>query len=312
MATVEEKKKKPMSFARHETFYIRDGWLRKGMKLVEKKGFGFFRQDEAPETLGMGKNMVQSLRFWLQATRLVEPKKENKIEHELSEYGQIVFDMDTYFEDIGTLWLIHYNLATNKELSTTWYWFFNIFNHKEFDEPTFLYWLKNFAIVEGAKVAESSFKKDFQCFINSYLFESKLKYHNSPEDNINCPLRNLKLLKNTGLKTYKMNNVNRNSLHPLIVFYIIKKWQEEFQRPLEITISDLTESHWKDGIKYNVSKALSLSYEDVIYYLEECQELDMLTLSRTAGLDSVMLKDIYSGDVLRKYYQLVKGGEACE
>jgi hypothetical protein len=52
-----------MAYARHETFYIRDGWLRKGLKLVEKKGFDFFNSNDAPEELGIGKNMVQSLKF---------------------------------------------------------------------------------------------------------------------------------------------------------------------------------------------------------------------------------------------------------
>src|SRR5690554_1986226 len=117
-----------MAFARHETFYIRDGWLRKGLKHVNKAGFDFFNKDIAPEELGMGKNMVSSLKFWLQATSFVKQKGSGKdSKTETTEFANKILEYDPYLEDEGTLWLIHYNLATNKEYSTTWYWFFNIF-----------------------------------------------------------------------------------------------------------------------------------------------------------------------------------------
>jgi len=287
-----------MSFARHETFYIRDGWLRKGIKLVNdsKEGFEFFKREEAPDYLGMGKNMVNSLRFWLQATRIVEPITKNYTKFQLSNFGKFIIDNDPYLEEESTLWLIHYQIATNKEYTTTWYWFFNIFGHKEFDEETFMYWLNNYIITEGFKVAESSLKKDYQCLINTYLFEKKLLKNNSPEDNLNCPLRNLKLLKKISPKTYQLNRVNRKSLHPYIFFYVVKKWQEENNMPLEITINNIMEDHC------NAGKVFNLSFDDVIYYLEECQKLNLLKVSRTAGLDSVNLVNKNSEEVLNQYY----------
>jgi len=288
-----------MSFARHETFYFRDGWLRKGIKLVSDptKGFEYFKSKEAPDELGMGKNMVNSLRFWLQATKLVTPQESNKNKFKLSSFGDFVKENDPYFEHEGTLWLIHYQIATNKEYSTTWYWFFNIFNHKEFDEETFLYWLKNFIITEGYKVAESSLKKDFQCLINTYLFEKKLLKNNSPEDNLNCPLRTLKLIKKTGPKTYQLNHVNRKSLHPYIFFYVLKTWQEQNQMPLKITISNIIDA------PCNAGKVFNLTFDDIIYYLEECQKLNLLNVSRTAGLDAVSLENVEPEDTLKEYYR---------
>jgi len=285
-----------MSFARHETFYIRDGWLRKGMKLTKSKGFDFFKSDEAPDFLGMGKNMVNSLRYWLQATGLVVQNNNGKKYFDLSDFGEIVFEKDTYLEDEGTLWLIHFHLASNKELATTWYWFFNIFNHKEFDDETFLYWLKNYTITEDFKVAESSLKKDFQCLVNTYLFEKMLLKNNSPEDNLNCPLRNLKMIKKTGPRTYQLTRINKNSLNPKIFFYVAKTWQEHNKLPLEITINDIIEAH------NNAGKIFNLSFDDVIYYLEECQKLALLNVKRTAGLDAVNLNDINPLSVLKQYY----------
>lgn len=296
-----------MAFARHETFYIRDGWLRKGLKFISDKkneGFEGFRSDIAPEVLGMGKNMVSSLKFWLQATKMVESLKEGKkAVFEPSRFSDIILKYDPYFEDEGTLWLIHYNLVVNKNYSTTWYWFFNIFNHKEFDEETFLYWLKSYTITEGHTVAESSLKKDFNCFISSYLFEKDSKKHNSPEDNMNCPLRELRLLRKNGPKTYRLNSINRTTLDPLIVFYVIKKSAIENEKPLKINISDIIEK------ECNAGKVFNMSYEDIIYYLEKLHDMNMLTVVRTAGLDAITLQDIKPEETLVKYYEKRSEGD---
>ncbi len=291
-----EKRSVDMSFARHETFYIRDGWLRKGIKLVNDEGFDFFKSEEAPEVLGMGKNMVNALRFWLIATGIVIPQDNNKNKFVASDFAKLIVNNDPYLEDEGTLWLIHYHLVTNKNYATTWYWFFNVFNHNEFDYETFMYWLKNYAITENHKIAESSLKKDFQCLINTYLYEKMLCKNNSPEDNLNCPLRNLKLIKRNGPKSYQLNRINRKSLHPLIFFFAVKRWQEINNKPPEITISNIVDE------PENASKTFSLSFDDVIYYLEECQKLNLLHVSRTAGLDSVYLQSIDAQTCLNNYY----------
>ena len=57
-----------MSFAKHEAFYIREGWLFKGMAAIKQaEGDGqlptIFLDTDAPERLGIGRNMVRSLRF---------------------------------------------------------------------------------------------------------------------------------------------------------------------------------------------------------------------------------------------------------
>lgn len=55
-----------MRFRAHETFFIRKGWLSKGMKYVKIKNDIFVAKDENPmDLLGIGSNMVKSLRYWL-------------------------------------------------------------------------------------------------------------------------------------------------------------------------------------------------------------------------------------------------------
>jgi hypothetical protein len=63
---------------RHETFTPRYGWLKKGYDGVKKNG-NIFKADNAIERLGVGKNMVRSMRFWCQAFNLIELNGGNSI-----------------------------------------------------------------------------------------------------------------------------------------------------------------------------------------------------------------------------------------
>ena len=61
------KGKRNMKFRAHETFSIRKGWLNKGMKQVAKDPSVFVSKEYNPmDVLGIGSNMVKSLRYWLQ------------------------------------------------------------------------------------------------------------------------------------------------------------------------------------------------------------------------------------------------------
>ncbi|HEY9663495.1 MAG TPA: DUF4007 family protein, partial [Allocoleopsis sp.] len=58
-------------FARHETFHPRFGWLKKGFNHASKDPEVFLRED-SPIRLGVGKNMVRSIRYWCSAFKLLD------------------------------------------------------------------------------------------------------------------------------------------------------------------------------------------------------------------------------------------------
>ena len=70
---IEEAVPEPM-FARHETFHLRHMWLKKAYNELQKDGSLFLRED-ATVRLGVGKNMVGSIRFWCQAYKVIEREK---------------------------------------------------------------------------------------------------------------------------------------------------------------------------------------------------------------------------------------------
>ncbi|MBR4383730.1 MAG: DUF4007 family protein, partial [Selenomonadaceae bacterium] len=102
-----------MKFRAHDTFFIRKGWLSKGMRCVDEKPDVFVAREENPmDVLGLGANMVKALRWWLQAVGLTTESKIGKRIQTFTELGATVYESDRYIEERGTLWLLQYRLAT--------------------------------------------------------------------------------------------------------------------------------------------------------------------------------------------------------
>lgn len=89
-----------MKFRGHESFFIRKGWLYKGMNAIQQNP-AIFTSPYAMDELGIGSNMVRSLRYWMQATGLsIEKRLPNKAQRGqyLSEIGDIIWNYDRYME----------------------------------------------------------------------------------------------------------------------------------------------------------------------------------------------------------------------
>lgn len=122
-----------VAFGRHETFALRYGWLTKGFQTVQKDS-KIFTSDDNTVTLGVGKNMVHAIRYWLLAAQLIQPAIDGG--YKASDLGGSIFGQngfDPYLEDEATIWLIHWLIASNPALATGWYWFFNRFHKPQFN-----------------------------------------------------------------------------------------------------------------------------------------------------------------------------------
>ena len=97
-----------MKFRAHDTFFIRKGWLNKGLRNVNINPGVFMGAIGNPmDVLGIGANMVKALRYWLQAVKLTTEPAAGRKEQTLTEFGNVIFSNDPYIEEIGTLWLLH-------------------------------------------------------------------------------------------------------------------------------------------------------------------------------------------------------------
>ena len=204
-----EVRKMSMKFRAHDTFFIRKGWLSKGMERVVAKNDLFVDKNENPmDILGIGSNMVKALRYWLQVVGLTFEATRGRRVQNLTAMGAEIYNNDRFIEELGTLHLLHYQLAKQKREATAWYYFFNEFSMSEFTKEEFVQALQNYIMMaeDESIVAIRSLNDDFACIVNTYLPRYKSNPGKvSPENNIDCPFGELGLIDiaNKKKKTYK-------------------------------------------------------------------------------------------------------------
>src|SRR5260370_37266472 len=101
-------------FSGHETFPCRYAWLPKSYGAIAADPEAFAQEEDAMIALGVGKNMVRSIRFWTQAAGIAVPRREGG--YEITPFGKAIFARkgdDPFLEDSRTLWLIHCNLSSH-------------------------------------------------------------------------------------------------------------------------------------------------------------------------------------------------------
>jgi hypothetical protein len=298
-----------MQFAKHETFHIREGWLFKGMvaiKAAENQNHlpTIFLDKDGPERLGIGRNMVRALRFWIQATGLAdETKEQGRTVHRLSSFGEWVWKNDPYLDDEATLWLIQYHLISGREFATTWYWFFNHYTPVTFEPEACLQALKLWVIGEqpNKKIAESSLKKDISCLTRTYLISEKTV---TPEELTESPLARLGLLNQvgTGQQTrYRLEQTDSAHLNPLIVLYVILDQQQK-KRPgaLQVSLNEVLREPVNVGRVFNLTTA---GLADLLATLNKWHPDWSVKFDRTAGLDQLTLPHIKPAEALERYVQ---------
>ncbi|TYZ24656.1 DUF4007 family protein [Selenomonas ruminis] len=273
-----------MKFRGHETFFIRKGWLTKGMKYVKKNAAVFVSKEEKPmDVLGIGSNMVKSLRYWMQIAGITEERKSGKRVQFFTEIGELIYKYDRYIEEQGTLALLQYKLANNKDEATAWYYFFNHFKVQEFTKDDFINNIKTWLVMEdeSVTVAERSLQDDFNCIVNTYLPRYKIssKYI-SPENNIACPLGELGLIDyvNRENKIYRKNIVAADQIPPQIAWALILSKHEG---QTEISLDKLLN---EDG---SIGRAFNMDIVTLLMILRRIEKMGSLKIVRTAGLDVV-------------------------
>jgi len=187
-------------YARHETFHPRYGWVKKAYDTAAKDP-NIFRQDDAVVELGVGKNMVRSIRHWGLAFRVLarETRERNNKKSPImpSAIGQMLFSdegWDPYCELPSTLWLLHWWLFAPPSMMPVWWIAFNEFTAIEFTAEQ----LEDF-VMERTSDWEvpraSAVKKDVSCLLRMYAAGDVTA--GTFDDAIDCPFRSLSLVRSS-------------------------------------------------------------------------------------------------------------------
>jgi hypothetical protein len=221
-------------FSGHESFSCKQLWLKKGYDFLVH-GYNFNAPDAVIE-LGVGKNMVSSIRYWLRAFMLTSYDQ-------LTPIADYIFNdengVDPFIEDLGTLWLLHYLLVTGGE-ATLYNWFFLRLQkeRKEFNRHQVVNTVRRY-MVEADKIKafnENTIKKDVAVLIQNYVEPSKARSF----EEYTSLLLDLNLLRTPDEgKSYQYNLEGKRQLPLEIYLYAIEKWKGDIQSVDFSTLQDI-------------------------------------------------------------------------
>lgn len=272
----------------HESFSIREGWLTKGLFEVSENPKVFSEKDQT-DIFGIGTNMVKSLKYWLQATMLIEENKKN--EYKLSKIGQLIFDNDKYIERKDTLYLIHLNLVMNKEKAFIWNLFFNKCHFKSFSKKNLFEQISEILEADDYEYNEKVLSDEISVLLKTYTIDEN---EGTPEDNFICPLTDLKLIKKISKDNYQRENTNISYLSKYIVYWCILQQTKADH----ISIDDLLKGENSVCNLLNIDKILLNEYLDLL------KKDNYITINRTAGLNMIYFnKKINLEDIFKLEYK---------
>ena len=263
-----------IKFKKNESFYIREGWFEKALHTIHDSNANVFYKNDGVEYLGIGSNMVKGLKYWLKAANIIEGQNNS-----LTEFGELLLKNDPYLDDLFSWGIIHYYLTSNKEECPI---AFEIFNSKliNFDKQSAIDYLMHQFSIEDGSINRKYVEADFNVFIKSYLNEDT---RSNPEENYICPLSRLKLLKKDK-DSYSLTKPAYSSLSYLVVYYILSQLYKGKPFDIEESLTAIN-----SPVKlFNLDKYMYLQY------LDDARRNELITINRTAGLNTVYFDKLLS------------------
>jgi len=295
-------------FSGHQTFVFRYGWLEKGVRGVAECPT-IFSEEDALVRLGVGKNMVESIRHWCQVTQLVAldtGEKESRGRHlRVTEIGRrLLLDggWDPFLEDDASLWLIHWLLVSNSDVGTAWQLLFSTFHRPDFTKRELVNYFASFAQKESLKVTDAVLARDVDCLVRTYAVGPNGKKQSSPEETFDCPLLQLNLLQpSPDGEMYRFAIGPKPSLPAAIFAFALYQYFDRVRAGLNAM--GVQECLYGPG---SPGQAFKLDENSLIEYVEdmEDQTRGAILLDETAGLKQIYRRQAIDPiRVLNDYYR---------
>ena len=281
-------------FSGHESFPCKTLWLKKGYDfVVHNKDFN---NPEAVIDLGVGKNMVASIRYWLKVFGLCQNDQPTWLGNYLfnDENGR-----DPYMEDLATLWILHFHLVFNQDATL-----YNLFfcgyqkGHTQFEREQIVTYVK-LNMIEANKqnvFNENTVKKDVSVLIQNYALPRK---YQSNED-FSSLLIDLDLIRqNTEGKGYYVNIDGKRKVAKEIFMYalLVLKEQEGDNTISYDTVQDKVGLTFcmQDYETIEILKLLANEYSNYMSYSDNAG-IRMIQFTQNLGKEQV-LNDYYEAHV---------------
>lgn len=276
-----------VTFSGHESFACKSHWLKRGYDFV--LAGNDFNDENAVIHLGVGKNMVNAIKYWMKAFGLMNPEDGlTSLAHKLlsDEDGY-----DPFFEDIGSLWLMHFNLVNESYATIYKSTFVDYHRHRNLiDKIKLQNYIKHLYFDETSYknlYNENTIKRDIGVLLRNYYSPG----HGNVEES-NMLLAPLNLIQETEDGMYRFN-YNTHHIIPVNIFLYA----------LLIQFPD------SKSISFESMKDLALMFcltnNDLLAILKQlCVEHPrQIVFSDVAGVKELQIKRNLSIDtILRNYY----------
>lgn len=193
----------------HESFSCRFAWIPKVVKQIDSAqnaNYELFKNEsEAMVCLGVGKNMVRSIKFWAEVTGVIETQRTGA--HLLTTFGARLLGHeghDPYLERQETLWLLHWKISTGQPPVFYWDQMLNFWHRQEFSLSEMLPLLRR-ELPANSKSAERTLADGLRVFLRTYV-PTRGPKGDVQEDNLDCPLVELDFLRQSGQRLDEKTN----------------------------------------------------------------------------------------------------------
>lgn len=298
----------------HDTFPLRYGWIKKVYDQIDSQSeaVNVFAQETAIADFGVGKNMLNAMKFWSGNTGMIvknDGQYINSVGSVLDADGTAVDTtatytsrhindfynaqnffsdggIDPYLESPSTIWLLHLALVTNPNL-VTYYWFFNINTKSELTREDFARLLIDFLQDYRLKIpSTSTVKRDIECFIQNYTAKQR-KANEDFESALEGPLVELGLMTRVNKQSIRALRGEKNTLSLSVFIYaLIGFWRDHNGAADTLSLEMCTYDECSPG------RVFMLDEEAIIGYAEQLQDSGYtLAWTQSAGIRQFQITD---------------------
>lgn len=291
-------------FSGHETFACRFAWLPKAVRLIARDRKALSDDDNAILELGLGKNMVRALRFWLEAFDVASSDSGT---WSLLPFGQALFGedgLDPFIERVETQWLLHWRVSTEVQ-NPLFVWRHILYRRMrpDFTRSELLAEMRTEGERLGYEHSDVTLLQHADVFVHSYLGSLNPA---SPEDALDGPLVDLGLLRRLGRRrggtdrfepVFALARLPMDKIGGAVIDYAIASyWNARRAGESVVTFRDLAHGEGSPGA------TLRIETDDLRDHLERSPDLwsyrpsgEAGTITAVSGLDEAhLMKKVYA------------------
>jgi hypothetical protein len=299
-----------MRFSGHESFACRYAWIPKALQAIRVDANIFAQEDQAMVELGIGKNMVRSIRFWVEAAGMAMPCTDGSLRP--TSLGELIFKsggLDPYMEDVQTLWLIHWNLSTHIEDPIfAWEFLFSRWQESEFTESSILKAFARETMGKSRRLSPVTLEQHLQVFLHTYL-PTRGRKGDVAEDNLDCPLTELEMLRKVGDRESASGQQRREAVYAfsrddkpsinqaLFAYCVLDFWDKLYPNEQTVSVQSLVSGVCGPGQVFKIPE------QDIFARLPD---LESITGGKVRYSDSAALPQIQRVGALKREQLLVR------